>query len=144
MIYEGLLLFAVVFLAGYLFDTLSQSRHALTLRPVRQLWLFLWIGIYFVWFWTHGGQTLPMKTWRMRVVGADGKALRPGRAVLRYLLCWIFLLPALALAEALGTQGWVSVAIAAIALIVPPFWMKFDRDGQSLHDRLAGTRLIVA
>lgn len=41
MMYEGVLLFGVVFLAGYLFDTLTQSRHALALRHTRQAWLFL-------------------------------------------------------------------------------------------------------
>jgi len=44
MMYEGVLLFAVVFLAGYLFDTLTQSRHALMLRDGRQVWLFIAIG----------------------------------------------------------------------------------------------------
>src|SRR5690606_42131994 len=48
MMYEAVLLFGVVFLAGYLFDTLTQSKHALMLRHARQAWLFLAIGAYFV------------------------------------------------------------------------------------------------
>ena len=73
MTYEAMLLFAVVFIAGYLFDTLTQSRDALMLRHTRQAWLFVVLGIYFVWFWTHGGQTLAMKTWRIRVIDVDGR-----------------------------------------------------------------------
>ena len=48
MMYEGVLLFGVIFLAGYLFDTLTQSRNALMWRSSRQLILFLAIGLYFV------------------------------------------------------------------------------------------------
>ena len=48
MVYEGVLLFAVVFLADYLFDTLTQSKHGLMLRSTRQAWLFLVIGGYFL------------------------------------------------------------------------------------------------
>lgn len=40
MMYEGVLLFGVVFLAGYAFDTLTQSRDAMMLRHIRQLVLF--------------------------------------------------------------------------------------------------------
>jgi uncharacterized RDD family membrane protein YckC len=67
MMYEGVLLFAVTFLAGYLFDTLTQSRHALVLRGTRQIWLFFAIGVYFLICWRRNGQTLPMKAWHIRL-----------------------------------------------------------------------------
>ncbi len=146
MIYEGMLLFGVLFLSGYLFDTLTQSRSALTLRHVREAWLFLAMGIYFVWFWTHGGQTLAMKTWHIRVVAADGRPITKQQAGLRYLLCWMFLLPTLALIGWIGFRGneVTGSLILAFAFLLPPFWMKLDRDQQFLHDRILGTRLIVA
>ena len=84
-LYEGLLLFGVLFISGYLFSTLSQSRHALDNRHGLQAFLFLVIGIYFTWF-GHKGQTLAMKTWHMRVVDAHGQALTQKRAFLRYVL----------------------------------------------------------
>ena len=46
-LYEGILMFGVVFIASYLFDTLSQSRHALANRGLRMGFLFLVFGIYF-------------------------------------------------------------------------------------------------
>ena len=73
MMYEAVLLFGVVFLAGYLMDTLTQSRNALELRPLRQAWLFVAIGAYFVLCWRRRGQTLPMKTWNIQLVGRDGQ-----------------------------------------------------------------------
>ena len=53
MLYEGLLLFGVVFVAAYLFSTLSQTRHAMDNRHALQTFLFVVFGIYFVWFWSR-------------------------------------------------------------------------------------------
>ena len=143
MTYEAMLLFAVVFIAGYLFDTLTQSRNALVLRHQRQAWLFVVLGFYFVWFWLHGGQTLAMKTWRIRLVDRRGLALAIGTAIARYLLLWIFVLPTLALLYVLDVQGYAAMVAIGASLLVPPFWAIVDRDGQFLHDRLAGTRLVA-
>ncbi|AZG09458.1 RDD family protein [Pigmentiphaga sp. H8] len=119
MMYEAILLFGVVFVADYLFDTLTQSRHALMLRHERQAWLFCVIGVYFVLCWRLGGQTLPMKTWHIRLVDANGGRPPVWKAVLRYVLAWPFTLTGL---------GFV--------------WTFFDRDRQFPHDRLVGTRLV--
>ena len=142
MIYEAMLLFAVVFIAGYLFDSLTQSRHALMLRHPRQAWLFLVLGIYFTWFWTHGGQTLAMKTWQIRLVDTGGRRLGLGRAAARYVLLWIFVLPTLAMVGVTGVTGWASVFALTLAIVLPPFYALVDSERQFLHDRLLGTRLI--
>jgi len=142
MTYEAMLLFAVVFVAGYLFDTLTQSRNALMLRHTRQAWLFVVLGAYFVWFWTHGGQTLAMKTWRIRLVGPAVR-LTVGRAVARYLLLWIFAVPTLGILYLADVQGWAAVAALAAALLLPPIYALVDRDGQFVHDRILGTRLVA-
>ena len=71
-LYEGTLMFGVVFLAGYLFSALTQTRHALDNRHGLQAFVFVVSGIYFVWFWSKG-QTLAMKTWHIRLV--DGRGL---------------------------------------------------------------------
>lgn len=140
--YEGLLMFGVVFIAGYLFSTLSQTRHALDNRHALQVFIFLVFGIYFVWFWSKG-QTLAMKTWDIRVVDTQGRRISQKRAWLRYVLSWMWFLPALALSWLLGlpaaegavlTAGWVAVwAILA----------RFHPQKQFWHDALAGTRLIT-
>ena len=140
-LYEGLLLFGVIFIAGYLFGTLTQTRNAIDNRLALQAFLFCVLGVYFVWFWSHG-QTLAMKTWRIRVVNTQGEALTQQRALLRYLLVWIWCVPPLLAAYArsmdvAGTSGvfflWVA-AWAALSHLHPlkQFW----------HDELAGTRLV--
>ena len=140
-LYEGMLLFGVVFIAGYLFSALSQTRHAMDNRAGLQAFVFLVLGIYFTWFW-HRGQTLAMKTWHIRVVDSHGVALSQSRALRRYLASWLWFLPPVLLTWPLGlpalevavlTLGWVAVW----ALL-----SRFHPQRQFWHDVLAGTRLI--
>lgn len=141
-LYEGLLMFGVVFIAGYLFGTLSQTRNALDNRHALQAFVFVIFGIYFVWFWAKG-QTLAMKTWNIRVVDVNGASITQRRALLRYLLSWLWFLPPLgaswllSLSGAEGgvlTLGWVAIwAILA----------RFHPERQFWHDAWAGTRLVT-
>lgn len=144
MMYEAVLLFGVVFLASYLFDTLTQSRSGMMYRHGRQAWLFLALGVYFITCWRRSGQTLPMKTWNIRLVGNAGQAPSMARLVLRYLLAWV--LPLAAAGLILGATVWSGWPTMQLLIVAAPFavfagsWL--DRDGQFLHDRLAGTRLV--
>ncbi|MCX7234220.1 MAG: RDD family protein, partial [Burkholderiales bacterium] len=110
--YEGMLLFGVLFIAGYLFGTLTQTRNAMDNRHGLQAFLFLIFGIYFVWLWSKG-QTLAMKTWNIRLVDVQGRPVSQARALLRYLLSWIWLLPSLSLVWLFGlpTAGLVALVL---------------------------------
>lgn len=144
--YEAVLLFAVAFLAGYLFDTLTQSKHALMLRHERQAWLFIVIGVYFVLCWRKNGQTLAMKTWNIILQDHRGRTPSTLKLILRYILMWSLVLIAAGLvAVASWATGWKSVNIFMIAAPFAIFiWSWFDQDGQFLHDRLLGMRLCNA
>ncbi len=142
MLYEAMLLFGVLFIAGWLFSTMLQQRHALYLRSALQPWLFLVLGVYFTWFWTHGGQTLAMKTWRIRLVTNEGKPVKFWRAITRYLLAWGWFLPGLAVAWALDAKGWMLLAIPVANMVLWASAIFADPQRQFLHDRLAGTRLV--
>jgi uncharacterized RDD family membrane protein YckC len=119
MLYEGLVVFAIL-IATFLFPQVVLSGFGLNLGG-KLLWLhvFLVLGIYFIWCWLHGGQTLPMKTWKLRVVDQSGSPLRPLQAILRYM------------------AAWPSICLFGIGI----FWALFDREGLFLHDRIAGTRI---
>ena len=144
MMYEGVLLFAVVFLAGYLFDTLTQSRSGLSLRHARQAVLFIAIGAYFVLCWRYSGQTLPMKTWNIRLVERDGSTPTLSRVCLRYLLIWpIPLLAALLIKGGSLLTGYSSTDLLIVFVPFTHFlWAWFDPQRQFAHDRLLGTRLV--
>ncbi len=140
-LYEGMLLFGVVFLAGYLFGTLSQTRNALDNRHALQAFLFVVFGIYFTWFWSRG-QSLAMKTWDIRLVDRTGQPVRQGRAFLRYLASWLWLLPALAAVAPFRLNGPETALIVSGWVVVWALLSRFHPLRQFWHDALAGTRLV--
>lgn len=123
MAYELLVLSAVL-LISLLFPHALIGAFTHRIATPMVLWghLFFVLLVYFVWFWSHGGQTLAMKTWRIRLLTVAGQPVRPARALFRYVLCW------------------PSLAFGGIGIV----WAVFDRNGQFLHDRLAGTQLVSA
>src|SRR5689334_13293062 len=72
MAYESLLLLGVAFFAGLLFLGASGASPSAWMRHAFQVYLFLVIGLYLIVSWRRSGQTLAMKTWKLRLCGADG------------------------------------------------------------------------
>jgi uncharacterized RDD family membrane protein YckC len=144
-LYEGVLLFGVLFVSGWLFSTLTQLRdpgHQGVWRL--QIFLLLVLAIYFCWFWSHGGQTVAMKAWHVRVVDKNGNSLTQARALARFVLAWMWVLPALLASKLAGFHtggslyGLLLVGVLTYAALA---WLHPQR--QFLHDALCGTRLIT-
>ena len=122
MLYESLLLFAVGFAATWAFFFVSGGGGASGFgRTLLQAFMLTVFAAYFLWCWLRGGQTLPMKAWKIRLEQADGRPVQPGTALLRFALAAILV------------PGLIGIV-----------WALVDRDGQFLHDRLARTRLVLA
>lgn len=143
-LYEGVLLFGVVMIAGLIYSVATNQRHALQGSTGMQAFLFVVLGLYFVWFWSKSGQTLAMLTWHLRLVGRDGGPVSRLRAMARYLLAWLWFVPALAILHITGLKGAGPafgtllagvLAYAALARLHPErqFW----------HDAVCGTRLVT-
>jgi uncharacterized RDD family membrane protein YckC len=118
--YDALLLAALLF---------SFTAVVLAVRlgepvPPGTLWFPLSLaGIvmaFYCGFWVHGGQTLGMRAWRIRVVCEDGAALGWARAAARF--------------------GAAAVALAPIGLGL--WWSMLDRERRAWHDRLTRTRVV--
>lgn len=120
LIYEAMILVSLWIIAGIPFVALTQGLEPIIARHLTQAYLVLVTGIYFVWFWLHGGQTLPMKTWRIRLEGEAGRPLTPRQAWLRYAL------------------SLFSLACLGLGFL----WAVFDPQRRFLHDRLAHTRIV--
>ena len=75
---------------------------------------------FYVWFWTRGGQTLGMLAWGIRAESRSGGLMSVTQALLRFLCAW----PAFFLFG----FGY--------------FWLFFDSQGDTAHDRLSGTRVL--
>ncbi|MXS81489.1 RDD family protein, partial [Nitrosomonas sp. GH22] len=82
--YEFLLLLGVWFIAAFLFHLIFRDTSAEYFRPLFQFYLLFIGGIYFIWFWTHGGQTLAMQTWKLQLVSANGGKVTTQQAMVRY------------------------------------------------------------
>jgi uncharacterized RDD family membrane protein YckC len=144
MLYEGVLLFGVLMIGGLLFAVVTDQRHALRGRIGFQVFLFLLLGLYFCGCWTRGGQTLATKTWHIRLVRLDGHSPRWPQAVLRYLLAWLWFLPALSAALLLGVHGVRGYTLAVVGGIAGYALLSRLLPGrQFLHDRLCQTRLVT-
>jgi uncharacterized RDD family membrane protein YckC len=139
--YEGMLLFGVIFLAGYLFGTLSQTKHALDNRHGLQAFLFLIFAIYFTWLWSKG-QTLAMKTWHIKVLDASGQPLTQPQALLRYLLSWVWFLPPIVATIPFQLPAPVVGLLVLVWVFVWAISSRFQLRGQYWHDVWAGTQLV--
>ena len=125
MLYDTLLLSGVLMVAiGIIavpYGLVTGSELYVHYRFLEQIYILVVIAAFYVYFWTHGGQTLGMRAWRLRVIGEDGRALGFGAAVKRFIWAIPSLLPA-------GLGLWVSL---------------FNRDGLAWHDRKSCSRLVM-
>lgn len=120
-LYDGLLLLALWMVVAL---TDALVRDALSLpydaRAFRALLLLAGL-VFFGWFWTHGGQTLGMRAWRLQLRHVDGGPVRWPVAALRYAAAWL---------------AWAPLG-AGVA------WCLVDRRHRAWHDSLSQTELVL-
>lgn len=144
-VYEGVLLFGVLMVAGFVYSVSTGMRHALQGQAGLQAFLFVVLGLYFIWFWTHGGQTVAMKAWHVRLVDAGGRPVRPARAAVRYVLSWLWFAPALLAAHLAGLHGGGSVyGLLTVGVLAYAALSRLHPERQFWHDAVCGTRLVDA
>ena len=124
LVYDGFLLLALLMI--YTGAVLLFTRHAM-LPENSGWWVYLYragllavIGAYYVLNWSHGGQTLGMRAWQLRIVTTDGRPLQWRTALLRF-LC--------------GFLAWAPAALGVL-------WLYLDPERLAIHDRLSGTRVV--
>jgi len=141
--YEGVLLFGVVMVTGLLYAIITRQNHALVGQHGLQAVIFVVLGAYFVWFWTRSGQTLAMQTWQIRLLRRDGRPVGARQAALRYLLAWMWFLPALAWLGVTGLKGTGPVlATVTAGVLTYAALARLHPRRQYLHDTLCGTELV--
>lgn len=143
LVYESVLLIGVVFFAALAFSVTTRSRNALAYHHLMSAWIAIVAGLYFVGSWHYGGQTLPMKTWHLRVTGPRGTSPSLARAALRYVAAWLWFLPPLALYPLLKLSMPLTLAIEAAWIALWAASARLSADRQFPHDRIAGTRIVA-
>lgn len=113
----GLLLIAtvpVVVIAG---GAMEQS---LAFRIGLRIYLLAVAFAFFGGFWRFGGQTIGMRSWRIRVVGVDGTRVGWREAAIRF---------------GVAILSWAALGLGFL-------WSLIDRERRTWHDVASGTRLI--
>jgi uncharacterized RDD family membrane protein YckC len=141
--YEGVLLFGLVMAVGALYSVSTGQKHALYGRHGMMAAQFLALACYFLWFWTHGGQTLAMKTWHLRLQTLQGGPMSLRQALGRFLLSWLWFMPPWVAAWLAGWHqskllyGGMAIWVLGYALLT-----RLTPGQQFLHDVICGTRLV--
>ena len=120
LIYESLVLIAISLVCTAIFVLMLGDSTVGMKRYLLQLFLWLAIGAYFIWCWEKSGQTLPMQTWKLKLVNKKGQLLSFEPALIRYVLA----------------------SLSLLMLGLGFFWAFIDKDRLFLHDRLLKNRII--
>jgi uncharacterized RDD family membrane protein YckC len=119
MFYDALLLFSVLLFAtaaALLVTKGSLDYHS----PFFRTYLFLVCFLFYAWFWMHGGQTLGMRAWRLRVQRFDGSPITLWQVLLRFLA---------------AIPAWALLGLGYL-------WILVDKDKLALHDRFSESVIV--
>lgn len=121
--YDCFLLIAVLFITSGLFLAMNRGEAvesgSIFYIPM-MITLALIIFLYFTWFWVHGGQTLGLKTWRLRLVSLDNTPLDWKQAGIRFF----------------------SAIVSATCFGLGFIWSLFHGQRRTWHDLLSATAII--
>ena len=151
MVYDSLLLAAVIFIAYALFMPVAKSAGIEAGHPITSIYLLGVIFLFNAWFWTHGGQTLGMKTWRIKVVCENDQAISWGQALLRYLCAlpsWFiilvgissFILEQLPFPEALD---WINKIPGGVILAIGLVMLYIEQRPDNWRDHFSHSKVIL-
>ena len=119
--YDSLLLTAVFFFCTLILLPITHGKAITSGNILFELYLILISYFYFAWQWTHGGQTLGMRAWKIRVEEFYSQKVSWKSASLRFFL---------------ASVSWVILGTGFL-------WSLIDREKLALHDRYSQTRLII-
>jgi uncharacterized RDD family membrane protein YckC len=119
-VYDLLIVLALIMVAAFIAHI---PRGGVAIPPNTfwfQFYLLMWLLAYFGYCWNVGGHTVGMRAWKLQLVDAQGARVSWTRSAVRMSLAFVATLAA-------GLQFW---------------WCLFDREQQSLADRVADTRMV--
>ncbi len=128
MFYDFLLFGSAVLVVGFLsmwlitaITGIQNVKSGSLFAKLFFIYLLAFGYLFFGWFWTHGGQTLGMRAWKLEVITFDGQPINWLQALFRYIYSIISWFPLLG-------AGYL--------------WMLFDKNKLTFHDRISKTAII--
>lgn len=121
ILYDTMLLAAVLLLASLLATPLLGDQPSPVGLLLFRLYLLLILFAFFAWFWSHGGQTLGMRAWRIRLRNRNPGPVSLWQLMLRFIV---------------AIASWGALGLGFL-------WSLFDRERLTWHDRYSMTELVV-
>lgn len=151
-IYDGLLLFAVLLIAAAITVPLTQAGIIKPNSPLLSLYLLLVCYLFYAWFWVHGGQTLGMHVWHIRIEQYDGQPITWKQSIIRFITglpAWgimVISLIRLYVPEKIQVEffpDWLLTVKPIWLLLIACVWLVFDHCKKSWRDRVSGTHIVM-
>lgn len=146
--YDSLLVLASLFFATLLTFPFTKGEISSENNIYMSIYLFAVIIIFYSWFWTHGGQTLGMRTWKQQLISLNGKSVSWQQSFLRVLSgtpAWIFFLISLLLwmfPEKTHATKYLANIPAWLIVLVSFIWVLLDNRSGNWRDKITGTKII--
>ena len=131
MFYDWVLLVAVILVAVTVFTMTTDlifgknTSNDILQVPLAKLFYQLYLGtisgLFYAWFWTHGGQTLGMKVWKLKIVDSTHNSISLKQALIRLFY----------------------IVLSCIPFGLGFFWMLFNKQKLTLYDSLSKTQLVI-
>ncbi len=121
ILYDSLLLAAILFLAGLPAAPILGEAPSFVAILLFRFYLLLIIFAFFAWFWSHGGQTLGMRAWRIRLQNRNPGPVSLWQLMLRFIV---------------ATFSWLAFGLGFL-------WSLIDKEKLTWHDRYSMTELVV-
>lgn len=119
--YDSLLMIALLMVAAALVMLLTGGEAVASGNLLFRLYLLAVCFAFLAGFWLKGGQTLGMRTWRVKLLGADGSAVTTSQITLRFFAAIL---------------SWAALGLGFL-------WSLWDKDRRSWHDIISGSKLVV-
>lgn len=119
--YDCILLSAVLFFSTFIMMPFTQGQAIASGNLPFSIYIFCISCLYFTWQWTHGGQTLGMLAWKIKLKEINSANVSWRKAAIRFLLA----------------------TISLVFIGAGFFWSVFDTDKLAFHDRYSGTLLFI-
>ncbi len=117
--YDGVLVVAIVIITSLPFYSFNVEESFL-LKLTMQLYFYLIIQYFFVWFWVNSTATLGMKSWKIKIVDINGNNISYKKAIVRF------------------NASILSLSIFGLGFLIS----LFRKDKKCLHDIISRTQLI--
>ena len=118
-LYDAVLLAAILMIANAFLFLFTDSETLKAHSMLHRIYLSSVSFLFYGWFWTHGGQTLGLRAWKIKVLTFHQKPISWTEALIRFI-------------SAIVSLGCVGLGF---------LWIFMNKNKHTWHDRVSKTAL---